>query len=391
MVNDITPAIGATALAEPTDFHGLDGIIHLAAAGETPFLVRQRALFERFMNDKAGGMSGRERIYDVVEGVRDSVARLMEVQREEIGFPLNAAQGFNTIARAIGEHGNVVMPQWEYPSAMYPFITGSVLEVRLVSNNRYEMDTQQFADAVDENTRAIVVSLVSYFTGERIDLKAYREIADRSGAMLIVDISHALGVGRFDASLIDFAFSCGYKWALGTHGAGIAYCNKARQANWLPKESGWMSAEWIDAGVRDKTVAWFRDGRRFEFGNPAALPVQILGAGIDYLHAKGIDQIELHVLALTTLLRQGLADLGLDMLTPAPEQRRLGIVAFGVEDEAAWREHLESRGVLAWAGDKRLRISPHLYNSRKDIEVALEVIAEFDASRKATRRPRRQA
>ena len=29
-------------LANKADFHGLEGVVHLAAAGETPFLARQR-------------------------------------------------------------------------------------------------------------------------------------------------------------------------------------------------------------------------------------------------------------------------------------------------------------------------------------------------------------
>lgn len=378
MVREMTMENGTATrpLGDPGDFHGLSGIVHLAAAGETPFLAAHAKRFARFMADKSGGMAGRERIYEIVEQSRSSVAALMEVRPEEIGFPLNAAQGFSAVARSVVGGGNVVMPQWEYPSAMYPWITGSDLDVRLVHNPRYEMEPQRLSDAVDADTRAIVVSLVSYFTGERIDLRACREIADRSGAMLVIDMSHGLGAGRFDPRLVDFAFGCGYKWALGTHGAGIAYCNAERQPSWLPRESGWTAAAWVDAGVRDTTVVPFRDGRRFELGNPAALPVQLLGAGVDYLRGKGIDAIEGHVLALTKVLRRGLVDLGLDVLTPEAEARRLGIVAFSVDDEAAWRRGLERRGILAWVGDKRVRISPHLYNARRDVEQAIDAIAD---------------
>ncbi len=35
-----------------------------------------------------------------------------------------------------------------------------------------------------------------------------------------------------------------------------------------------------------------------------------------------------------------------------------GIVAFEVDDEALWRRGLEAHGILAWTGDKRVRISP---------------------------------
>lgn len=368
--------VNRPSLADPSDFHGLRHVHHLAAAGETPFLASQSTLFARFMEDKGDGMSGRERIYRNVDRARASVGKLLGVRVKEVGFPLNVAQGMNLVTRPLaGTAGNIVCPQWEYPSAMYPWVTGTGLEVRLVHDDRYQMDLDRFAASVDDSTRAIVVSVVSYYTGERIDLRAYRELADRHGAMLIVDMSHAFGAAPFDVTLTDFAFGCGYKWALGTHGAGIAYCNSERQPGWVPLDSGWTSAEWLDAGVRDATVVPVDDGRRFELGNPAALSVQLLGAGVDYLTSYGVEAIEAHLLALTSLLRRELDGLGLNILTPESTDRRLGIVAFTVDDEAAWRRGFEARNVLGWVGDRRVRLSPHLYNSTGDIAAAVAAVA----------------
>jgi cysteine desulfurase / selenocysteine lyase len=369
------PGPGLSPLVSPGDFAGLPGLCHLAAAGETPMLASQAALFSEFMHDKALGMGGRERIYAKVSRTADSLAALLGCQAAELGFPQNVAQAVNMVARSIdAPGGNVVIPQWEYPSDLYPWSTGTDLEVRLVPNPSHLMDPQRYADTVDANTRAIVTSLVSYYTGELIDLGEYRAIADSCGAMLIVDVSQALGVAGFDISLSDFAFSCGYKWALGTHGAGMAYCNAARQPDWQPRESGWTSAVWVDADVRDTTVTPVRDGRRFELGNPAALCVQLLGNGIDYLRASGLARIEAHVRALTDVLWNELDALGMSMLTPADSAKRAGIVAFDVDDESLWRRGLEAHGVLAWTGDKRVRISPHLYNGMADIRLALEAV-----------------
>jgi cysteine desulfurase/selenocysteine lyase len=362
-------------LVSTGDFAGLPGVCHLAAAGETPMLASQAAVFSEFMHDKAGGMEGRERIYAKVSRTAESLAALLGCQAAELGFPQNVAQAVNMVARSIDvPGGNVVIPQWEYPSDLYPWRTGTDLEIRLVTSPDHLMDPQRYADTVDGHTTAIVTSLVSYYTGELIDLSEYRAIADACGAMLMVDVSQALGVVDFDVSLTDFAFSCGYKWALGTHGAGIAYCNAERQPDWQPRESGWTSAAWVDADVRDTTVAPVRNGRRFELGNPAALCVQILGNGIDYLRASGLASIEDHVRALTDVLWNGLEALGMAMLTPADSGKRAGIVAFNVDDESRWRRGLEAHGVLAWTGDKRVRISPHLYNGMADVRLALEAV-----------------
>jgi len=368
-------------LADPNDFAGLSGVYHLAAAGETPLLAEQRSVFERFMADKSQGMGGRERIYERIENARHTVAGLLRVTPAEVGFPLSVAHGMNLLAGSFrNKRGNVVAPQWEYPSITYPWITGTDLELRLVPTANYAMDADRFADSVDSDTRAILVSLVSYYTGERIDLNVYREIADRHGAMLVIDMSHAFGAANFDASLVDFAFGCGYKWALGTHGAGIGFCNAARQPQWMPSDSGWMSAEWIDADVRNATVVPFRDGRRFELGNPATLSVEILATGVSYLTRLGTTAIEAHLLSMTDALREGLVALGLSVLTPREKESRLGIVSFTIADEACWRKELETRRVLGWVGDKRVRLSPHVYNSLDEIAAVREAIADIVAA-----------
>lgn len=375
------PAHGAGLLATPADFQGLKGVRHLGAAGETPLLATQASVFERFMACKSEGMAGRERNYEKVEDARRATAGFLGVTPSEIGFPPSVAHGMNLVARSFARAGgNVVAPQWEYPSLTYPWVTGTDVELRLVPASDYRMDVERFAQAVDDRTRAIVISLVSYYTGERIDLGAYREIADRHGAMLVVDMSHALGAGRFDIRLADFAFACGYKWVLGTHGVGVGYCNGDRQPGWTPRDSGWMSAEWVDADIRGATVTPFRDGRRFELGNPSVLNVQMLGNGVQYLARLGAPGIEAHLLSMTTVLRRGIADLGLPVLTPAEEDRRLGIVAFAVGDEAHWRRELEARHIIGWLGDKRVRLSPHVYNSQQDIAAALAAIGEIAAT-----------
>jgi selenocysteine lyase/cysteine desulfurase len=62
------------------------------------------------------------------------------------------------------------------------------------------------------------------------------------------------------------------------------------------------------------------------------------------------------------------------MLTPADSARRAGIVAFEADDEEVWRRGPEAHGVLAWTADKRVRISPHLYNTTADIRQAVGAV-----------------
>jgi cysteine desulfurase / selenocysteine lyase len=362
-------------LASPDDFLGLEQGVHMAAAGESPPLASHERVVHDFLMDKAGGMSGRERIFDRVDEARRTVASHLTCSADDVGFPLNVAHGVNLVARGVGGPGdNAVMVQWEYPSASYPWMVGSEMDVRLVRGPRPSLDLDRIAEAVDSRTRAIVTSLVSYYTGELVDLGALRRMADAVGAVVIVDISHALGVMQLDLSDADFAFSCGYKWSLGVHGAGVGYCNRTRQPEWRPREVGWTSAEWIDAPDRDLRVVPVSDGRRFELGNPAVLPVLLLANGLAYLNGLGMEEVEAHVRNLATRLLDGLTSDGVTTLTPSATERRLGIVSFAVEDEQRWRLGLEARGVRAWIGDRRVRLSPHVYNGETDVARVLAAV-----------------
>ena len=61
---------------------------------------------------------------------------------------------------------------------------------------------EEIAAAVDRRTRAIAVSHVGYLTGARHDLGRLRVLADRVGARLVVDASHALGVVPVDGDAL---------------------------------------------------------------------------------------------------------------------------------------------------------------------------------------------
>jgi hypothetical protein len=141
--NETARETGLAPLVSPGDFVGLPGRCHLAAAGETPMLASQAAVFSDFMYDKGRGMAGRERIYAKVSRTADSLAALLGCQAAELGLPQNVAQAMNMVARSLDrKDGNVVLPQWEYPSVLYPWVTGTNLEVRLVRSPDHLMDAR---------------------------------------------------------------------------------------------------------------------------------------------------------------------------------------------------------------------------------------------------------
>ena len=140
--------------------------MHLAVAGEGPYLVTHTTVTERFAVDKSAGMAGRRRILEQAWQGTVAATRLLGVEPREIGFTLNVAQAMNMVARtaASAGPGNVVMCSWEYPSLLYPWARLNDIELRLVHRDDCLDALPGIQAAVDDSTKAIVVSHVSYFT-----------------------------------------------------------------------------------------------------------------------------------------------------------------------------------------------------------------------------------
>lgn len=138
--------------------------------------------------------------------------------------------------------------------------------------------------------------------------------------------------------------------------------------------AGWMSARPAggEGELRRHTFAPRDDAMRMTLGNPSFPGTYVVDNGLKYLQDIGIKRIEAHALELTARLREGLSEIGLEVLTPAEPSRRAGNVCIARADGPRFTAALAERGVLVWEADGRVRYSAHLYNDGDDIERAIE-------------------
>ena len=342
-----------TAPIAKSEFLGLDNCTHLAAGGEAPVLLENLTAVDRFYLDKGIGMPGRDRMAATVSSAKVRLATMLGSSPEEIALLWNATAGLRAIAAGLQcrSGDNIVAGTSEFPSLLSIW-HGSAAELRRIgASNCVTLD--EIADAVDDHTRAIVISHVSYLTGTRSDLVALREIADRHGARLIVDASHSLGVVSVDGSLCDAIVACCYKWLLGTHGVGVFFVNAKRWPEIKPTIIGWNSVLPEEDWRRRNTFELKPGMEKFESGNLSYMSVYYLDAG--------------------------LARLNLDLLTPEESDHRAGNICFATDRCTAIEAHLRANGILTWGDDKRLRISVHAYNDAADVERVLDELGSVFA------------
>ena len=367
-------------LFDRADFRIPEGVAHVCAGGETPFLHRHDAALLRYAADKSAGPAGRDAMQAEVDQARLRAARLWGVDAADLGFVGAVADGVSLVAESLDwrEGDTVCVDPDEYPSVVGPFAMQRRPKVALRFTERRDPD--RYARAVDAHTRVIAVSYVSYLTGERLDLHALRQIADSVGALLVVDFTQASGCLPIEAEVADFAFSSCYKWLLGTTGVALAWWNRARQPGWTPTTAGWHSLALADrpdyaAGVRVKP-----GGVRFTRGNPPHTALYVLAGALEYLEAWPAATVQAHVQRLTTGLMERLDAAGIAFRTPREPARHGPNVCIDSPHAAAIAEGLVRRGVYAWNGHGRIRFSFHGYNGGDDLNRIMEALqAEMGA------------
>jgi selenocysteine lyase/cysteine desulfurase len=363
-------------------FIGIDNVAHLATGGEAPVLRAHLEAATRFLLDKGDGMPGRERFFTTAARAKAALAHRLSGRPEDIAFLGSASEGLHVASEGIDWRpgDNVVVGQSEFPSVLLAWqrLRPRGVEVRAVGRS-VVVTHAEIADAVDRRTRVIAASHVSYLTGARLDLERLRLLADRFGARLVVDASHALGVVPVDGALCDVVVACCYKWLLAVHGVGVFFVNGRRWPDLGPPWVGWH-AEIRDEDWQRRTGYRLKDdGERFEAGNPPFLPVYVLESALRALDGLDPGAVEAHVLALGGALRAGLVKLGLPVLTPEPLEERAGNIVFASGHPLEVERQLRESGVLVWAGDGRVRLSVHAFNDEADVARALEALGGLAA------------
>lgn len=363
--------------APKSDFIGLEGKVHLATGGEPPLLKTHRQAFERFAADKAGGFDGYFRHWDEDDRLRQSLARLLKAKPGDIGLVGNASEAIMRVVSSIDWQpgDNVVVPALDYASGRYAVagLKPRGVEIRLVPGQGWRIEPEDILAACDDRTRLVYLSQVNALTGQHFDIADLSRRLEGSGAALVVDASHALGVVPVDAGTCDFTVSCCYKFLLGVHD-GILVWNRRRRPDFVPLGAGWASAT---AGESPADYILKPDARRVEFGNAGHLGAYLLIESLAYLESFGIEAIASHTRALAERMIAGMADLGLDVMTPTGLANHAANAAFACVDPAGVTCRAAAENVLVWGDNGRIRASAHLFTTEEDVESFLERLPHF--------------
>ena len=250
----------------------------------------------------------------------------------------------------------------------------------MVPHREWIVEEEELLAAVDDRTRVLAVSQVSFYTGQNFRLDQLAEGVRGKGALLAVDATHASGVVQVPAALTDLCVSSCYKWMLGTHGTAPCYLSEKAEERVASTSFGWRNlAVWPPQGAeRHPQVEEKPMPERLEPGNPGMISILFLDKGLERLQEVGIERIDGHARDLSEFIGDELERLGRTVISPAERERRSGNTCFLAEDARGVQDGLAERGVLTWGEYGRVRISGHLYNGSEDIERLVAALTELD-------------
>ena len=320
---------------------------------------------------------------------RELAAQLVGADPDEIAITEHTTRGINVVTGGLSvEAGDgVVTSGIEHASGMIPsyFLRerrgADMRIVPLSPEDSPGAMAERFAGVIDARTRLVLVSGVSYSTGQRLPIAELVSLAHRAnpGARVLIDGAQTAGHEPIDvhASGVDaYAFPM-HKWMCGPGGLGALYIRRDRIAEIDPAAvSGHAAAAWDFAG---EFTPERESIQKFELTTVSGVLLAGGVAAIEQYLASGPEAVWERARALNRVAEQRLKRTGVTVISPSSEATRTGLFTFHTPSipAAALAYHLQQTAGIVCRGVRELdavRLSLNAYNTEDEIERVAEVV-----------------
>jgi cysteine desulfurase/selenocysteine lyase len=207
-------------------------MLYFDSAHQAPLSVSVKAALERFYAEGLETAGPKSRWLARAEDVRKRLARLIGADPTEIAFTKNTSEGLNIAANALPltAGDNVLLVEGDHPNNAYAFLNlrAKGVDVRFVPMGKEGVDAASFAPHIDNRTRAISLSHVTFHAGHVADIAGISHLCAEKRIPLILDTMQSVGVMPLDVGALPpsmIAFGC-HKGLLVPQGLGVLYASK---------------------------------------------------------------------------------------------------------------------------------------------------------------------
>lgn len=315
--------------------------------------------------------------------LRALVSELLGVSSEQVALIPSVSYGVETAVKCLQVQKNVLVPQNDFPSNIYPWMEYAKennLQVKFVEKSPDQTWTDAFLQAIDSSVGLVSVPQCDWSTGELFDLEKISQKTKKVSAYLVVDVSQSFGGRAIDVSSFepDFLLSVGYKWQLGPYGLSYLYADK-KHLNKPPLENNWINRSNSEnfAQLTEYTPNYHIGAKRFDSGGRNHFGVSGAIESFKILKQTGLQNIYAHILALNEKLVELLKKNDFKIIGPSEGRHMLSVSLKGLDGQQVIEKLAAEKCYVSRRGDS-LRLSPHLYNTLDDIEHFVSVISSLN-------------
>jgi cysteine desulfurase/selenocysteine lyase len=363
--------------------------VYMNHAAVSPLSTRVRDAMVGITDDvMRHGTANYDDWYRTYELARSAAARLVNARAHEIAFMQNTSAAISAVANGLDLRpgDNIVSCDAEFPANVYPWMRlreERGVTMKLAPEREGRIDPDELLSLIDDRTRVVTLSWVQFASGFRSDLARIGKACRERGVFFMVDAIQGLGGLKLDVErdYVDAFAADAHKYLLGTEGAALLFVSDRVIDRVKPITVGWTSVRNYDQfshAALDSKLDYREGALRFECGSLNTVGVYGLRAALDLFLEIGPEKIEQYLLSLSDYLADRLAGKGYKVAGPRNPGETSAIVTcqhprhspgdlFGV---------LRSQNIITAPRMNRLRISPHFYNTRKEVDALIEALPD---------------
>lgn len=343
-------------------------------------------------NSGRGGYSASVNTAEKIYSVREKIGSMFHFEPQNVAFTMNCTQALNmAIKGSVKQGDHVIISSLEH-NAVWRVVNhlknDGIIQFDIAAYSEDDDETvSNFERLIRSNTSLIVCMAASNVFGVVFPIERIGKVAQKHNIRFIVDGAQGAGMIPLDAEKnnIDILCAPGHKCLFGNMGTGfIAVKNDTYLDTLIDGGTGSES-------LNPKQPDFLPD--RLEAGTLNNSGIISLGAGIDFINAKGIDNIYSHELAVTDCLFNGLSkNRNAVLYCPKPvKYKSVPIISFNYKDYPSEKTAslLAEYKIAVRAGlhcsplahkffntlDRgTVRLCPSVFTTRRDCEIFLNTL-----------------
>jgi selenocysteine lyase/cysteine desulfurase len=329
---------------------------------------------------------------DRLTELRTRVSLMWSALRQDIALCASTSAALATLASAFDytRRRRVLVAELDFPTVAYQWMQRPGVEVvRIPSDDGASIDPVRMAAAIDDRTAIVAISHVYFTTGAIQATQPIAEAARRHGAFFLIDAYQSAGQVPVDVYQLgaDGLVAGPLKWLLGGPGLAYLYVREEWWRRLTPTTTGWFAARdqfAFDIGH----FAFKEDARRFELGTPALPTVHSALGGQSIIDDIGVPNIRARNSELTEYLLERLREHGFRIRGAVTPRWRSALVMVRHADPAGAVARLAAEGIIVDARPGYVRVSPHFYNTREELDSFVDALARTAPATRTARTTR---